>query len=225
MNIQHSTFNIQRSVLSPIGRAFGCSVLNVGCWMFLFSLSSAFSLSAQTSSNALPPLAPACPEMPPTFWQQQELAIQQHKSAVIISLSAVLVLAFLFLRVWLRKKSPKVLPPEIAARQALEKWRGQPEDGKALSEVSRILRRYISAAFGFPSGEMTTAEICAGISRDEKIGTELPLAISDFLRACDQRKFSPPKPAASLDAVDRALDFVSRVEVATCRQGACATTP
>ena len=193
--------------------------------MFLFSLSSAFSLSAQTSSNALPPLAPACPEMPPTFWQQQELAIQQHKSAVIISLSAVLVLAFLFLRVWLRKKSPKVLPPEIAARQALEKWRGQPEDGKALSEVSRILRRYISAAFGFPSGEMTTAEICAGISRDEKIGTELPLAISDFLRACDQRKFSPPKPAASLDAVDRALDFVSRVEVATCRQGACATTP
>ena len=223
--IKPSTFNVPRSGPSPAGHAFGCPVLNVEGWMFLFSLASAFSLSAQTSSNALPPLAPAYPEIPPTFLQQQALAIQQHKSAVIISLSAVFVVAFLFLRAWRRKKSPAVVPRETAARQALEKWRGQPEDGKALSGISRVLRRYLSAAIGFPSGEMTTAEICAGLSRAEKIGTELSLSISDFLHACDQRKFSPPRPAASMDAVDRALDFVSRVEVATCRQGACATTP
>ena len=62
--------------------------------------------------NVLPALAPAYGEIPPTFWEQ-------HQTTIIIASFAVLAFAFLFVKVMLRPESPRILPPETVARQAL----------------------------------------------------------------------------------------------------------
>ena len=66
-----------------------------------------------------------------------------------------LLLALVALAVWwlTRPKPPVVVPPEVQARQALEPLRQQAEDGAVLSQVSQILRHYVSAAFALPPGE------------------------------------------------------------------------
>ncbi len=61
------------------------------------------------------------------------------------------------------------MPPEMVAREALAKLRCQTEDGKVLSEVSQILRRYFSTAFQFPPGELTTAEFSVALACNDKI--------------------------------------------------------
>jgi hypothetical protein len=150
-------------------------------------------------------LIPAYGELPPTFWEQ-------YQSAIIVAGFALLAIAFLILRMVLRPKTPVVLPPEVIARRALAKLQGRPEDGKLLSEVSQILRRYVGAAFELPAAEMTTTEFCALLATREKIGPELAQSISDFLRDCDARKFSPVATTSPLNAVDHARELVSRAD-------------
>jgi hypothetical protein len=156
-------------------------------------------------TNDLPKLVPAYGELPPTFWEQ-------HQTDIIVSGFAVLAVVVLSLLVMLRPKTPVIVPPEAVARLALSKLQGRPEDGKLLSEVSQILRRYICAAFGLPSAEMTTAEFSATVAIHDKIGGELASTLSSFLRECDERKFSPTSPATHVNAVVRALEFVARSE-------------
>ena len=206
-NAQHSTFNIQRSSK----RRGGCLerwALNVQCSMFLLLLSVA-SVRAQ-STNDLPVLAPPYGELPPSFWAQ-------HETAIIVGGFALLAVVFLFLRVWLRPETPVIVPPEILARRTLEKLQAQPEDGKVLSEISQALRRYLAAAFNLPGGEMTTAEFCATLAADKKMDAELMQTISNFLRECDARKFSPASFVAPLNAAGRALELVSAAEVRRSR--------
>ena len=100
----------------------------------------------------------------------------------------------------------------MVAREALAKLQRQPEDGNVLSQISQILRRYVGAAFQFPSGEATTAEFSAALAGSEKIGAELAQTISSFLHECDERKFSPANPTAPLNAATRALEIISLVE-------------
>ena len=169
--------------------------------MFLLLIFSALSLLAQTPTNALPALSPAYGEMPPTFWEQ-------HESPIVVGGFAFLAVAFLFLRVWLRPESKVILPPEILARNALTQLLRQPEDGKLLSEVSQILRRYVGETFNLPNNEMTTAEFCATIASNQQMGAELAQTISSFLRECDVRKFSPNSSSAPLNAATRALELV-----------------
>jgi len=178
------------------------------------------AVAKAADTNALPALAPAYGELPPTFWEQ-------HQSTMIVGGFALLAVAFLFLRVWLRPETPLVLPPEVLAREALTKLLHQPEDGKLLSEVSQILRRYLVAEFELPPDEMTTAEFCVVIAGHSKIGTELAHSISVFLRACDARKFSTAPAAAPLNAASRALDLIGLAEAVRNkpdRQDACPTT-
>ena len=181
-------------------------------------IAAMLSVTARAAdTNALPALIPAYGEIPPTFWEQ---------NGTIVIIDVVVFLAVAAAVVWkiFRPKPAPVLTPEKIARAALAKLQNQPEDGKLLSEVSQIVRRYVGAVFGFPGGEMTTAEFCAAISRHEKIGTELSGAIAGFLRECDVRKFSPANSATPINAVQRALEIVARVENETHRQDACATT-
>ena len=93
-----------------------------------------------------------------------------------------------------------------------------------LSEVSQILRRYVGTVFGFPGGEMTTAEFCTAISRHEKIGTEFSGVIASFLRECDVRKFSLKNSATPVNAVQRALELVDQTQKVRDRRDACPTT-
>jgi hypothetical protein len=165
-------------------------------------------LAAATNApgpDDIPPLRPPHAEMPPTFWEQ-------HGFWVI--LVGVLLLALVGAAAWflLRPKPPAGVPPEIQARQALEPLRPQPEDGPLLSRVSQVLRHYVGAAFNLPPGELTTAEFCRALAAHSPIGAELSAALGEFLRQCDQRKFSPPAPAPPLSAVAQALKLIELAE-------------
>jgi hypothetical protein len=163
-------------------------------------------LCAQTATNEIPPLSPAYPELPPTFWEQ-------HQSTIIVAGFAVLAFAFFFLKVMLRPKAQKILPPDFVARQALAKLQNEPEDGNILSAVSQVLRRYVSERFDLPDNVPTTAEFCAVIQSNQRLGAELAETISSFLKECDVRKFSPASGLSPLNATNRALELVNRAEM------------
>ena len=152
-----------------------------------------------------PTLSPAYPEIPPPFWEQAG-------TTVLVAGITLITLAFLILWKLFQPKPAVVQPPEIVAREALAKLPRQPEDGKHLSEVSQILRRYVIGAFELPPGEFTTAEFSAALAGNGKIGVELEQTISNFLRECDERKFSPTNPDMPVNAVNRALQIMNLAE-------------
>ena len=178
-------------------------MLNVECLMFL--LLAPLQLCAQVDLDALPPLAPAYGELPPTYWEQ-------HQTAIIVLGFAVLALVIFILKIMLRPESLVILPPEVVARQALAKLQAEPEDGNNLSSLSQIVRRYLTGAFNLPNQELTTAEFCSAIAENPRIGPELAQTTFGFLRECDVRKFSPANGTTPLNAASRALALVEQAE-------------
>jgi hypothetical protein len=117
---------------------------------------------------------------------------------------------------WLLRPRPSIpVPIEVASRKELEALRHSNEDGPVLSQVSRVLRRYVAGAFGLPPDELTTAEFCEVIARHGKIGPELATNVSDFLRRCDELKFAPASSPTTMGAAARALELV---ELGECRR-------
>lgn len=157
-------------------------------------------------TNALPQLAPAYGELSPTFWEQ-------HHIAIIIGSIAFLIFTLLLITLFmLRPETRAAIPPEAIARKALVKLQGQSEDGKVLSEISQILRRYLGAVLGLSAAGMTTTECFAALHASPKISADLVRMISSFLRECDGRKFAPTPPASPPDYVPRALTLVELTE-------------
>ncbi|HEX3625830.1 MAG TPA: hypothetical protein VH280_10440 [Verrucomicrobiae bacterium] len=197
-------------------RFIGRSMFDVRCSMFLsfFFVLAAPRLFGQSRTNALPQLFPPDAPIPPTF-------LEQHGVTVLVGGLILLVLVGVVVWAIFKPKVEAVLPPATAAREALAKCKRRPEDRNVLGEVSQALRHYIGAVLEFPSGEYTTAEFCAELDRSATLTPELRLAISEFLRACDEQKFSPAISSAPLNAVDRALEFIDLVEKAHT-QDACA---
>jgi len=177
---------------------------SAGLWL-LSGVFSAMAAHGQVDTNLIPVLAPPDVELPAPFWEH-------YHSAVIAGGLVVLAVALIYWRGKLRPVPPAVLPPETEARQALSACASQPEDGKLLSEVSRIMRRYTVAAFTLPPVEATTAEFCVRLAGNDRVGAELGDRIARFLRECDERKFSPRSASAPLNAVAGALDLVDRAE-------------
>jgi len=182
-----------RAPLSLVGIALSSLVI--------FSL----PLLAQSPSGPLPPLAPPRELMPPAFWEQ-------HETALIVAAFALLASACLIIKLLLRPQPPVILPPELVARQALDRLQRLPEDGKIVSEISQILRRYVIAALEFPRGELTTTEFSAALAGNSKINPELVQSIVSFLSECDQWKFSGADPAAPINAAARALVLIAGVQ-------------
>ena len=83
----------------------------------MFLLLSALPICVEADTNALPALAPAYGELPPTFWEQ-------HESTVIVAGFAFLAVAFLFLRGLLRPETKVILPPEVVAQMEAGKAAG-----------------------------------------------------------------------------------------------------
>lgn len=160
-------------------------------------------LAADT--NEVPALIPAYGEIPMTFWER-------HQTVIIVAGFACLAFVCLLVKTMLRPESPNTLPPEKVARQELAKLQGRSEDGNILSEVSQILRRYVSVTFGLPATEMTTVEYCDALAAHETIGAKLAQMISSFLRVCDKDKFSPKKIAPPINAVSRVHELISLSE-------------
>jgi hypothetical protein len=156
-------------------------------------------------TNALSKFVPPYAEVPPTLWEQ-------HQAAIIVASFAVVAFGFLFLKVMLRPESKIPLAAETVALQALAKLQGQPENGKLLSAVSQILRRYVVAAFQLPPGEMTTAEFCLVLAQQKKLAVALGETIVRFMLECDERKFSPVSATSPCNAVDRARELISQSE-------------
>jgi hypothetical protein len=171
------------------------------------------SVAAATNAPAeelMPRLRPPRGEIAPTFWEQY---------GVWVILAGVIVLGMSAFAVWwfTRPKPAVVVPPAVQARQALEPLRGHAEDGALLSQVSQILRRYVSTAFALPPGEMTTADFCRAIADQGRLGPELSPALGDFLRKCDERKFAPPGAVAA--------DILPAVEGGILPPGAAPESP
>jgi hypothetical protein len=157
--------------------------------------------ATNTNTDSIPPLLPPRGELPPSFWEQ-------HGTWVI--LFGIALFGFICVTVWWlgRGRPQVVVPPEVQARQALELLRNQSEDGALLSQVSHIVRRYLTQAFELPPKELTTTEFCALLAGTQKIGPKLATSVSDFLRLCDQRKFAPASESQPLGGVAQALKLV-----------------
>jgi hypothetical protein len=196
---------IANPIAGGIRRWGGAALAVPGLWLGpIFFL--ALPAVAQLATNDLPALAPPAAPIPPTLWEQ-------HEVGIVIGGLAFLVLGSLVIWSLMRPAAVIVIPPGQAARAALAELAGQPEDGRLLSNVSRILRHYLVAVFGLPPEEVTTAEFCAQLAAGDRVGGELAEKFSRFLRECDRRKFSPEPSSPALNPVNQALELVALAEV------------
>ena len=176
---------------------------------------------AQKPSDEIPPLAPPLPEIPLTFWEQYGWTLW---ILVPLLLSLVAVVA----AVWIRPRKPPVLSkPADQARTGLVALLACPEDSPTLSLISQTLRRYLVATFWLHTGETTTSEFCAALAANAQVGPELSVALGEFLKQCDERKFSPAVSPPLLGAAGRALSLVDQAETrrATLREQAQVPKP
>jgi len=187
--------------LRPSG--LGLRVLAAAC--LLRFARSALAATNSPGADEIPRLRPPHAEIPPGFWEAHGVGV--------VALS-ILGLALVCAAVWIliRPKPPVVVPPEVQARRALEPMLQQPEDGALLSRVSQVLRHYVAAAFDLPAGELTTAEFCRAIEGHAQIGPELSIALGEFLRQGDQRKFALPALGPPLGAVAQAFKLIDQAQ-------------
>jgi hypothetical protein len=203
--VKASNFKLQTS------NSKGClHKLGSWCLVFLWSLEFgvwSFAAGATNSPDLgpIPPLRPPRSEIPPSFWEQHGLWI------VAGSLGFLALIGGLVWRLS-RPRAARLMAPALLARQALEQLQQRPENGVVLSWVSQILRHYLNRAFGLPPEELTTAEFCDLIAKNEKIGPGLAADIDQFLRACDERKFAASLSENSLGASVQALKLIDRAE-------------
>src|SRR5204862_7846829 len=124
-------------------RPYGLGMSHFLCWG---------AVSALGQEGTIPALRPPRPELRPSF-------LEQHGWVVVLAVAVVLVAIARWARWRARSKPVVVVPPEALARTALENLRSRTEDVALAGEVSRILRRYVAAAFNLPPDELTPAEL------------------------------------------------------------------
>lgn len=163
-------------------------------------------------------LAPAHPEIPPSFWEAY---------GVWLILGALLLIGIAVLLGWwwLRPKRPTAIPIEVLTREKLSSLRQRPEDGQTLSEISRCFRSYLAVAFELPPQEMTTSEFCQLLSRSEKLNPELAARAGEFLRRCDEVKFAPTVAPTRMGAAESALQLVDAGEARRTQLRLAAASP
>jgi len=179
--------------------------LRSGLSFFLALVFRSTWAATNSDPNAIPPLRPPRPEIPPGVWELYGTWI------VIGSIVAVALVGGV---IWwlIRPRPAPPIAPAVEARAALQPLSQEPETGVVLSRVSQIVRHYFAGAFGLPAGELTTSEFCQAIGNAERIGTELSREVSGFLRECDERKFALSPPLPPLGAVYRAETFIEEAE-------------
>lgn len=141
----------------------------------------------------------------PSFWERYQLWF--------FAGAGVLVAATCGLIWYVRRPFPEpVISAELQARRDLEAAAREPDPGILLSHLSRILRRYITQAFGLPQEELTTREFAALLRIHPRIPEELAKTLTTFLQRCDERKFSPAPPDQPADPVAAALELIDTSE-------------
>ena len=217
--VGHNPFGIEKPFSQQADKLAICHNPAVLCrdpaksklsWAMLLAIATSLSLSARAAGPEeavkVPMLRPAHAEILPSFWEQYGLWVVLA-GLVVIGLAAFVV--------WLltRPQAPVVIPPEVQARQALGALPAQATDGATLSRISQILRHYVRRTFELPPVELNTTEFCQVLANHPKIGLALALALGEFLRDNDVRKFSPASltlPAVS--PVTQALALIDKCE-------------
>lgn len=154
-----------------------------------------------TPTDAIPPLRPPLEEIPPTVWESHGATLVIGGLLLALTVAVVVWLAF-------RPRPVAFIPPVVHARKAVESLKEKPETGLILSELSRVLRGYLAEVFRLPRQEMTTTEFCRSLQAEPKAGNELAESTADFLRQCDERKFSPRPPLTALNAAAETLRLI-----------------
>lgn len=173
--------------------------------ILLAALLLAATLAAQTKPEPIPPLKPPKPVIAPTVWEEHRTSISLGSIAACFGIAGVVWLA-------LRKRTAATEPPAQKALRQLEELARTPQQPLALTRVSRTVREYITSAFSMPPGETTTTEFLAQIRQQPDLGEDLAARLPEFLRACDERKFSPTPPPGEFDAIPRARALIATGE-------------
>lgn len=176
--------------------------LSVAVCVAMLSMPSGFLRGQDT--NEIPPLLPAYPEFPPTYWEQ-------HSQQIVWAAVVLCVMAGMWVWWKLRPKPVIVLPPAVRARRALEQLREARDDAR-LSGISQVLRHYFCEVFNLRSGELTTAEFSQAVSQSRRIPSSLGSQVVKFLESCDQMKFSPAHDPSASDALSDALQLIEAAE-------------
>jgi hypothetical protein len=134
-------------------------------------------------------------------------------------LTAVPVLATLFLVLWRRRRAKPVpeSPPQNAALRQLDELGQQQihgaDDLKSIcAGLSDVLRSYAEKSFRLPATRLTTAEFLAALAKTWPQDGEHQQMLADILNACDLAKFAEILPAqpASHQLIAAARQFVEK---------------
>jgi len=112
----------------------------------------------------------------------------------------------------LRPRPTASEPPAQAALRQLDELARVPAQGPVLSRISRTVREYVTSAFNLPREEATTKEFVGRLQAEPSLGQQLIAQLPEFLRACDERKFSPNPPLGDFDAVGKARALIAAGE-------------
>jgi len=167
-------------------------------------LSAGFALAGLPAEEAIPALRPPRPELRPSF-------LDQYGWLVVVAVAVGCAAIAGWARWRARPKPVVILPPDALARNSLEGLRARTEDVALAAEVSRILRRYVTAAFNLPPDELTPAELQRAL-KDSRTSPDLVSAINAFLRRCDEWKFAPVPSCPLRGVIGGALELIDKTE-------------
>jgi hypothetical protein len=160
-----------------------------------------------TNESEAQALKPPRMELPPTFLEGHGL---QLAACAIVFFAALGCGIYLFLKP--RRDIPE--PPVVIVRRRLAELMKKEETGALIMEVSVALKHYLNRVLEFMPGEKTTAEFHAALSGQTGIPTELAANIAEFLKRCDEWKFSASPLPARLNVVEKAGSLVDSTESA-----------
>jgi hypothetical protein len=150
-------------------------------------------------------LKPPKGALPPSFWERYHLWVFAGAGGLLLGIGGL---------IWyVQRPLPEpVIPPDVRARRDLEAAAREPDLGLMLSDLSRILRRYITQVFELTQEELTTREFVAVLLNHPGIPEELAKPLTIYLQQCDERKFSPMPPDQPSDPLAAALDLINKTE-------------
>jgi len=177
-----------------------------GCLLAVGLILQARAQEATGKPDPIPPLKPPKPVIAPTYWEEHSALIVPAALAGVGLVAGALWLTF-------RKRPTPAEAPAHKALRELDELATAPQEGRMLSRVSRTVRDYLTAAFDMPREETTTTEFVERVRHLPALGEGIAAKVPEFLRACDERKFSAQPPPGEFNAVARARELIEAGEL------------
>ena len=169
----------------------------------LFAFAALPAMCAITRDpGPIPDLRPLREELSASVEKQRDLLpwfVGTAIIAVVVGVAAV----------WPKKQPPQPLAPYAFARKELEGLNGTVVTPLVLSTV---VRGYLLDAFRIPARGATSEELLHWLAAHPQWDTLLSGETTDFLRECDEAKFSPTQPEQHPEWIERALALIARIE-------------